>query len=192
MSTTTPLHHRIFTLFMAVLFLGTGLVTGIIVIVSAISQNKAEKAAASPSPSAQVCPSPPPTTTSTTKLAGTKLAGFTPVTSVPALKTTDIKVGKGAEATAGSNVFVTYTGAVAATGIIFQSSLDTYGSQPLCLSLNSVIVGWQDGIPGMRVGGTRQLLIPAAQAYGANPPSGSGIPANAPLVFDITLDEVQQ
>ena len=45
----------------------------------------------------------------------------------------------------------------------------------------------QLGIPGMKVGGTRRLLIPASEAYGASPPSGSNIPANAPLVFDVTL-----
>jgi FKBP-type peptidyl-prolyl cis-trans isomerase len=44
----------------------------------------------------------------------------------------------------------------------------------------------------MKVGGTRRLLIPAAEAYGANPPSGSGIPANADLVFDVTLQSIGQ
>ncbi len=42
----------------------------------------------------------------------------------------------------------------------------------------------------MKVGGTRQLLIPAALAYGASPPSGSGIPANAPLVFNVTVKSI--
>jgi FKBP-type peptidyl-prolyl cis-trans isomerase FkpA len=42
----------------------------------------------------------------------------------------------------------------------------------------------------MHVGGTRRLIIPAALAYGATPPQGSGIPANAPLVFDITLHSI--
>jgi FKBP-type peptidyl-prolyl cis-trans isomerase len=56
--------------------------------------------------------------------------------------------------------------------------------------LNQVIPGWTEGIPGMKVGGKRRLLIPAAQAYGANPPSGSNIPANADLVFDITLYKI--
>jgi FKBP-type peptidyl-prolyl cis-trans isomerase FkpA len=44
----------------------------------------------------------------------------------------------------------------------------------------------------MKIGGTRRLLIPADQAYGASPPSGSGIPANAPLVFDVTLHSIGQ
>ncbi|HVO86504.1 MAG TPA: FKBP-type peptidyl-prolyl cis-trans isomerase [Candidatus Binatia bacterium] len=123
---------------------------------------------------------------STNKLEGTQLQNFTPVASVTSLQKIDTTVGTGAEAKANSNVTVNYTGAVAATGIIFQSSLDNNG-QPVSFGLNQVIKGWSEGVPGMKVGGTRRLLIPASLAYGATPPSGSGIPANADLVFDITL-----
>ena len=126
--------------------------------------------------------------TSSQKLQGTKLANFAPVQSVSALQSTDTTPGTGTEAKAGDTVVVDYTGAVAATGIIFQSSLDS--GQPATLSLKNVIAGWSQGIPGMRVGGTRRLLIPAALAYGPNPPAGSGIPANADLVFDVTLQAV--
>ncbi|HSX32179.1 MAG TPA: FKBP-type peptidyl-prolyl cis-trans isomerase, partial [Candidatus Saccharimonadales bacterium] len=85
---------------------------------------------------------------------------------------------------------VDYTGAVAATGVIFQSSLDS--GQPVSFPLGNVIQGWQEGIPGMKVGGTRRLIIPAAKAYGASPPQGSNIPANADLVFDVTLHKIGQ
>jgi FKBP-type peptidyl-prolyl cis-trans isomerase FkpA len=128
------------------------------------------------------------TTTQKKTLAGTQLQGFTPVSSVSKLQISDTKVGTGATAKAGDTVTVNYTGAVASTGVIFQSTQDT--GQPVPLSLNSVIKGWQDGIPGMKVGGTRRLLIPADEAYGATPPQGSGIPANAPLVFDIQLVKI--
>jgi FKBP-type peptidyl-prolyl cis-trans isomerase len=111
------------------------------------------------------------------------------MTTPSGLKITDSKVGTGAAVKAGATVVVDYTGAVAATGTIFQSSLDT--GQPATLSLNGVIEGWKLGIVGMKVGGVRRLLIPADEAYGANPPAGSGIPANAPLVFDITLHSIQ-
>lgn len=123
--------------------------------------------------------------TSSSKLAGTKLKGFTPVSTVPSLEITDLSKGSGVAVKPGQTVTVNYTGAVAATGVIFQSSLDT--GQPATFPLSSVIEGWQQGIPGMKVGGTRQLVIPANEAYGANPPPGSGIPANAPLVFNVTL-----
>lgn len=119
-----------------------------------------------------------------------KLENFTPVAHIDKLQTIDTKVGTGDEAQAGDSVTVDYTGAVAATGVVFQSSLDT--GQPVSFSLSGVIKGWTDGIPGMKVGGTRRLLIPADQAYGANPPSGSGIPANADLVFDVTLHAVNK
>ena len=130
------------------------------------------------------------TSTNQTKLAGTKMEGFTPLPHIDSVQTIDQQVGTGAEAKAGDTVTVNYTGAVAATGTIFQSSLDT--GQPVSFSLSQVIKGWQDGIPGMKEGGKRRLLIPAAQAYGANPPQGAGIPANADLVFDVTLVKVGQ
>jgi FKBP-type peptidyl-prolyl cis-trans isomerase len=114
------------------------------------------------------------------------LSNFTPVAQVSTLEKIDTVVGTGKEVKAGDTVSVHYTGAVAATGVIFQSSKD-FGTEPVTFPLSGVIKGWTDGIPGMKVGGTRRLVIPAAEAYGANPPSGSGIPANADLVFDVEL-----
>lgn len=122
------------------------------------------------------------------KLQGTNLKNFTPVSDVSELQTVDTTPGNGTEVKSGDTVTVDYTGAVAATGVIFQSSLDS--GQPVTFPLGQVIEGWQKGIPGMKVGGTRRLIIPASMAYGANPPSGSGIPANAALVFDVTLKSV--
>lgn len=120
-------------------------------------------------------------------LVGTKLQGFTPVASIPKLQTIDTKVGSGAEAKAGSTITVSYVGALAKDGTIFDASAD---GQPATLSLSQVIEGWQKGIPGMKVGGSRRLLIPAAQGYGAQSPSAS-IPANSDLVFDVTLIAVK-
>lgn len=118
------------------------------------------------------------------QLQGTQIADFTPC-KVDKLHIIDVTTGSGPAATPTDTVTVNYTGAVTLTGTIFQSSLDT--GQPATFPLNQVIQGWTLGIPGMKVGGTRRLLIPAAEAYGANPPSGSNIPANADLVFDVTL-----
>jgi len=114
------------------------------------------------------------------------LASFTPVAKVATLEKIDLIKGEGAEVKAGATVSVHYTGAVAATGAIFQSSKD-FGTEPVTFPLGSVIKGWTDGIPGMKIGGTRRLVIPAEMAYGATPPPGSGIPANADLVFDVEL-----
>lgn len=124
------------------------------------------------------------------KLEGTQLANYTPGTSIPELKTEVLSPGNGDEVKPGDTVTVDYTGAVAATGIIFQSSKDT--GQPVSFPLSGVIAGWSQGIPGMKVGETRRLLIPANLAYADSPPSGSNIPPNADLVFDVTLHKIGQ
>ena len=76
----------------------------------------------------------------------------------------DLQVGTGAEVTAGANVTVDYIGVACSTGKVFDAS---YGRQPATFALDAVIPGWTNGLPGMKVGGTRLLGIPAAQAYGA-------------------------
>jgi FKBP-type peptidyl-prolyl cis-trans isomerase len=131
-------------------------------------------------------------TTSTKPMESNKrlLQNFIPVTGVATLEKKDLVVGGGAEVKAGATVSVHYTGAVAATGAIFQSSKD-FGTDPITFPLANVIKGWTDGIPGMKVGGTRRLIIPSAQAYGTTPPPGSSIPANADLVFDVELVAVK-
>ncbi len=111
---------------------------------------------------------------------------FIPVAKTAELKKIDLIVGNGEEVKSGATVSVHYTGAVASTGAIFQSSKD-FGSDPVTFPLSGVIKGWTNGIPGMKIGGTRRLVIPAEQAYGSTPPPGSGIPANADLVFDVEL-----
>ena len=123
-------------------------------------------------------------------LQGTMLSSFTPLTDVPELEKIDLVEGDGEVVKEGATVTAHYTGATAATGIIFQSSVD-FG-RPIPFGLDQVIAGWTEGVPGMKVGGMRRLIIPAEKAYGASPPAGSGISPNAPLVFDIKLVSVQQ
>ena len=118
------------------------------------------------------------------KLEGTQLANFTPRDGVSELEKTDTVEGTGDEVQPGAKVTVHYTGALVKTGVIFQSSHD-FG-QPISFGLDQVIKGWTDGVPGMKVGGTRRLVIPAAQAYGASSPAAN-IPPNSDLVFDIEL-----
>lgn len=119
-----------------------------------------------------------------TRLEGTKLANFTPVDSVPELQITDTVEGTGDAVIPGATITAHYTGALAKDGTIFQSSRDM--GQPLTFGLNQVITGWQTGVPGMKVGGTRRLVIPAVLAYGESSPAPN-IPANSDLVFDIEL-----
>lgn len=169
--------ERIFALVMASAFLVTTVGVSASVIYQIVQDNKDSKNA-----------SQTDTTKTSKKLGGTQMQNFTPVETVDTLQSTDITPGNGDEVKAGDTVTVDYTGAVAATGTVFQSSLDS--GQPVTFGLNEVIAGWKEGLVGMKVGGTRRLLIPAEKAYGANPPSGSGIPANAALVFDVTLHSI--
>ena len=118
------------------------------------------------------------------KYEGTKLPNFEPIDSVDSLQKIDTEVGTGDEVAAGATVTVHYTGALCKSGIIFQSSHD-FGD-PITFPLSGVIAGWTQGVPGMKVGGTRRLVIPAAMAYGSSSPA-SNIPANSDLVFDIEL-----
>lgn len=127
-----------------------------------------------------------PAQTDPNALAGKPLADFDTVKSADKLIITDITVGKGKEAKTGSNITAHYTGALAKTGIVFESSLDQ--GQPATFGLDQVIKGWQDGVPGMKEGGKRRLIIPAKLAYGDQ--ASPTIPANSPLVFDIELISV--
>ncbi len=119
-----------------------------------------------------------------TPLEGTKLANFTPVASVAELQIIDVVEGTGDVVPEGATITAHYTGALCSDGTIFQSSHD-FGNA-ITFGLNQVIAGWTEGVPGMKVGGTRRLVIPAAKAYGAQSPSAN-IPANSDLVFDIEL-----
>lgn len=129
-----------------------------------------------------------------TMLQGTKLENFTPTEEpVTELEIIDINEGDGEEVRAGATVTAHYTGAYVVNGEIFQSSKDT--GQPIPFSLNGVISGWTEGVPGMKVGGIRRLIIPAEKAYGAAPagyvPGSTDTPLG-PLVFDIELVAVEQ
>lgn len=101
----------------------------------------------------------------------------------------DVEVGSGAEATDGQLVVVHYTGWLA-DGTRFDSSRDAGVPFEVVVGQGNVIQGWDQGIPGMREGGRRKLVIPPELAYGA---SGAGgvIPPNATLVFDVELLEVR-
>ncbi|MDR0887204.1 MAG: FKBP-type peptidyl-prolyl cis-trans isomerase [Candidatus Nomurabacteria bacterium] len=120
------------------------------------------------------------------KLEGTKLENFEPVDGkVERLEVIDLVEGKGEIVPYDVRITAHYTGALAVDGTVFQSSHDG-ANKPLTFGLNQVIRGWTQGVPGMKVGGTRRLIIPAAMAYGSRSPAAN-IPANSDLVFDIEL-----
>ena len=124
-----------------------------------------------------------------TQYEGTKLVDFTPIAKVDALQIIDIIPGTGTEEVpAGATITAHYTGALCKNGIIFQSSHD-FG-QPVTFGLDQVIRGWTEGVPGMKVGGMRRLIIPSEMAYGSVR-AAANIPPNSDLVFDIELMDIK-
>lgn len=106
----------------------------------------------------------------------------------------DLVVGSGAQASAGSNVTVTYTGWLYSESAADHKGTE-FGNGTFSFVVGNtgaggVIPGFDQGVNGMKVGGMRRLTVPPALAYG---PAGNGanIPANAALVFDVTLNSIQ-
>jgi len=102
------------------------------------------------------------------------------------LETKDLIVGTGPEAKPGDTVTVNYVGVLYSNGKVFDASWKRNEPFTFTLGKGSVIPGWDQGIPGMKVGGRRELIIPAPLAYGARG-SGSTIPPNSTLVFVVDL-----
>ena len=102
----------------------------------------------------------------------------------------DIRVGNGEVAKEGGHVRVHYTGWLT-NGKKFDSSVDAGTPFDFTIGNGEVIKGWDEGVAGMKVGGKRQLRIPPALGYGAEGTPGGPIPANANLIFDVQLLQVQ-
>jgi len=104
---------------------------------------------------------------------------------------TDVRVGTGATAAVGQTLLVQYTGWLYDDTKSDKKGAKFDGSTPdqpfvFRLGVAQVIQGWDEGIPGMKVGGLRQLIVPSEMAYGREG-AGSSIPPNATLVFEIEL-----
>ena len=121
--------------------------------------------------------------------APTPTKGLKAVVLPDGLEYVDLRKGNGAEAQAGKTVKVHYTGWLT-NGKKFDSSVDRHEPIEFALGSGMVIKGWDEGIAGMKVGGRRQLHIPAKLGYGDRG-AGDAIPPNADLVFDCALVEVK-
>ena len=108
-----------------------------------------------------------------------------PTTSPSGLIVEEVVVGNGALAESGQRVRVHYTGWLT-DGTKFDSSKDRGDPFVFPLGDGKVIKGWDEGVAGMKVGGTRKLTIPPALGYGARG-AGGVIPPNATLVFEVEL-----
>jgi len=126
----------------------------------------------------------------TTATNATEPATETWITTNSGLRYTDIRVGDGAEAMAGRVVRVHYTGWLKGKfgipGREFDSSRQKNEPFQFRLGTGQVIAGWDEGVQGMRVGGLRKLIVPAALGYGRQG-AGAAIPPNATLMFDVEL-----
>jgi FKBP-type peptidyl-prolyl cis-trans isomerase FkpA len=109
---------------------------------------------------------------------------------VTTLTKTDLVVGTGDAATTGQNLTVNYSGWFYDStkgdfkGLQFDTSVGR-GPFTFTLGVGQVIAGWDQGLPGMKVGGVRRLIVPASLAYGVT--RSGPIPANATLVFEVEL-----
>ena len=106
---------------------------------------------------------------------------------------TDKKVGDGREAEKGLTVTVHYTGWLYENGektTKFDSSVDRREPFSFVLGVGQVIEGWDNGVSGMQVGGSRTIVIPSDMGYGSRG-AGSVIPPNSDLIFEVELIEVE-
>jgi peptidylprolyl isomerase len=181
--------HRAFAGFGAILFLLTSSALTIAVILSLVSSSNNSGSSTS-STGSKTGSSTTGSSSSSKTLAGTKMQGYTPTTTPQTqLQEIDLVKGTGATVEAGDTITADYIGALMKTGVVFDASADHGGA--IKFSLSQVIAGWSQGVPGMKVGGTRRLLIPSSLAYGTQG-SGSTIPPNSDLVFDITVTKIDK
>ncbi len=110
---------------------------------------------------------------------------------VATLESTDLEAGDGAEAKTGDCLVMKYYGSLASNGTMFDENFTKPTAFAFQLGQGMVIEGWDKGLVGMKVGATRRLVIPAAQAYG-DQARGEQIPANSDLVFVVKLLEIKK
>jgi FKBP-type peptidyl-prolyl cis-trans isomerase/DnaJ domain len=111
------------------------------------------------------------------------------ITTASGLQYIELQPGTGATPTTGQTVVANYTGWLADTGALFDSSLSRPEPFSFPLGQGAVIEGWDEGFATMQVGSKRRLIIPAGLAYGAE--GREGIPPNSTLIFDVELLEVR-
>lgn len=114
---------------------------------------------------------------------------FKPSGDITALETTDLTPGNGDAVAAGDCLVAKYYGTLASDGKMFDENFTQATGLQFQVGVGQVIPGWDEGLIGMKVGGTRRLVIPSDKAYGDQ---GSGsIPANSDLVFVVKLESIK-
>jgi peptidylprolyl isomerase len=175
--------------------LGLAVVVGVVLVARAVGGNGNSAASSTTTPTTSDVSTTVPGSVASrpcVKQAGALPAGApkVPVQVGPPptkLVTVDLHKGTGAVVQPDANVTVDYIGVACSTGKVFDSSYAR--NQPFTTSLDGVVDGWKQGIPGMRVGGTRLLGIPPSLGYGSVSP-GAGIAPDETLWFVVKVDKI--
>lgn len=170
---------RIGWLSLVVLFVGTGLGIGVWGFLDAINQ-KDQPAPETASQSEQCAID---TVQGAETLPDPKV--YKPTDDVKELGVTDLEEGTGDTVEPGDCITVKYHGTLATTGVVFDGNFGKAEALKMPIGAGQLIQGWDQGIPGMKVGGTRQLVIPSELAYGEQ--GSESIPPNSDLVFVVKV-----
>ncbi len=178
----TRMRDRVFAGFGAVLFLASACAFTIYVIFqSTNSTDTASKTA----DTSQACDIQTPVPSKAMQAPEV----YKPEGTVTELQVTDLEPGTGAAAKNGDCLVMKYQGNLASDGTVFDENYTKDQSLQFTLGGGQVIKGWDEGLVGMKVGGTRRLVIPASLGYGSQ--GNSSIPANSDLVFIVTLEKIK-
>lgn len=177
MASTTRLRDRIFAAFGAVLFFGSACA------VTALYITSSDNTASTPTAN-QTCSD----TKTEEQLPVPEV--YKPAEPVTSLQSTDLTVGSGQAAKDGDCLIMKYYGTLASDGTKFDENFTDTTAFAFTLGQGQVITGWDKGLVGMKVGGMRRLVIPAADGYGAQ--AQGSIPANSDLVFVVKLLRIKQ
>src|SRR3989344_2283219 len=134
------------------------------------------------SPTMSVAPLPTPTSIPPETNKITKMEN--------GLQIEDLKVGTGDEAKAGDTISVNYSGSLE-NGTVFDASAKHGGPATFQIGVGQLIKGWDIGIPGMKIGGKRKLIVPPSLGYGSQNVGNGLIPPNSTLVFEVELLAIQ-
>lgn len=185
--------QRTFALIIALIFLLTTVATGFFVVASIVNEGKnkdtASTSATTPAEeTAADATCPIGTEPGQAVLPAPEV--YKPSGDIMTLEKTDIEVGTGEVVKAGDCLIAKYYGTLATTGEMFDENFTTDQGLTFQVGAGSVIEGWDQGIVGMNVGGTRRLVIPSDLAY--KDQAAGSIPANSDLVFVVKVIAVKK
>lgn len=184
-------HQRVFALILAALFLITSLASGVAVVWQIRQEGKESKTAPQETANTETVPAPACATSAVdSQITLPAPEAFKPEGDVTSLQVTDLEAGTGEPVKAGDCLVTKYYGTVAATGTKFDENFTMPKALKLTIGKGSVIKGWDEGLVGMKPGGTRRLVIPANLAYGEE--ESEAIPANSDLVFVVKLLSIEK